>query len=302
MFPAKQDLTICFAHAAYQMQARFELRKTGIRNFQVWNYDDLQKRIPEADIVVVSGMWKNDLIPGAARLKFIQSISSGMDQYSKEQLAARQVRLCSAAGVNARAVAEHAIALMFACCREVARMDRLIRAGTWRTLEGSQLSGKTLGIVGLGGIGLEVARIARGIGMEVIAWNRTRRTDSPVPLVDLDTLLERADVVSLHLSLNDETRGLIDGARLGRLKPGAILVNTARGALIDEAALVEALRSGALRHAGLDVFHDEPLRSDHPLARLDNVTLTAHAGFLTPEASMTLMRRAIDIVRGIVGK
>src|SRR5260221_8004798 len=100
MFPAKQDVTICFAHAAYQMKARFDLRKTGIKSFQVWAHDELLKRVGEADVVVVSGMWKNELIPGAAKLKFIQSISSGMDQYSKEQLAAKSVRLCSAAGVN----------------------------------------------------------------------------------------------------------------------------------------------------------------------------------------------------------
>jgi D-3-phosphoglycerate dehydrogenase len=179
-------------------------------------------------------------------------------------------------------------------------MDRAVRAGTWEPLEGTQLTGKTLGVVGLGGIGREVVRLARGMGMEVIAWNRTRRHDAPAPLVDLDALLARADVVSLHLALNDETRGFLDRARLERMKPGAILINTARGALVDEAALVAALTSGRIK-AGLDVFHDEPLKPDHPLARLDNVTLSAHAAFRTPEASMTLLRRAIDIVRAIAG-
>src|SRR5260370_41034131 len=120
MFPSKQDVTICFAHAAYQMKVRFDLRKTGIKSFQVWAHDELQKRVGEADVVVVSGMWKNELIPGAAKLKFIQSISSGMDQYSKEQLAAKGVRLASAAGVNARAVAEHAPARIPAGARPVA--------------------------------------------------------------------------------------------------------------------------------------------------------------------------------------
>jgi D-3-phosphoglycerate dehydrogenase / 2-oxoglutarate reductase len=204
-------------------------------------------------------------------------------------------------GYGDRAVAEHTIALIFACARDVAHMDRDIRAGIWQTLEGSQLAGKTLGVIGLGGIGAEVARIAKGIGMKVIAWNRTPRGEADVPLVGLDELLARADVISLHLGLNDETRGMIDAARFARVKPGAVLINTARGALIDEAALIAALRDGTLRHAGLDVFHDEPLKPDHPLARMDNVTLTAHAGFLTPEASMTLMRRAIDIVKGIIG-
>jgi D-3-phosphoglycerate dehydrogenase len=163
-----------------------------------------------------------------------------------------------------------------------------------------QLNGKTLGLIGLGGIGREVARIARGIGMEVIAWNRSPRPDAGVPLVALDDLLTRADVISLHLALNDETRGLLDAKRLALAKPGVILVNTARGALVDENALIDAIERGHVRHAGLDVFHAEPLKPDHPLARMENVTLTSHAAFRTVEASMTLMRRAIDIVKRIV--
>jgi D-3-phosphoglycerate dehydrogenase len=163
-----------------------------------------------------------------------------------------------------------------------------------------QLKDKTLGLIGLGGIGREVARIARGIGMQVIAWNRTPRSDAGVPLVELDALLARADVISLHLALTNETRALIGAEQLARTKPGVILVNTARGALIDENALIEALRSGHVRQAGLDVFHAEPLKSDHPLALMENVTLSSHAAFRTLEASMTLMRRAIDIVRGII--
>ena len=119
MFPSKDKTTICFAHVAYAMQDRFLLRNTGIKSFQVRNYEDFQKRVGEADVVVASGMWKNDVIPLATNLKFIQSISAGMDQYSKEQLASRGVRLCSASGVNARAVAEHAIALMLAISRRL---------------------------------------------------------------------------------------------------------------------------------------------------------------------------------------
>jgi D-3-phosphoglycerate dehydrogenase len=170
----------------------------------------------------------------------------------------------------------------------------------WDPLESMQLNGKTLGLIGLGGIGRKVARIARGVGMEVIGWNRSPRPDAGVPLVGLDELLARADVISLHLALSDETRGLIDAKRLARTKRGVILVNTARGALVEERALLDALASGHVRHAGLDVFHAEPLKPDHPLARRENVTLTSHAAFRTLEASETLMRRAIDIVRGIV--
>jgi D-3-phosphoglycerate dehydrogenase len=162
-----------------------------------------------------------------------------------------------------------------------------------------QLLGKTLGVIGLGGIGSEVARIGRGIGMEVVAWNRTPRPDAGVPQVDLDTLLATSEVVSLNLTLNDDTRGFLDAKRLARLKPGAIFVNTARGALVEEAALIQAVQEGRIRHAALDVFHAEPLRSDHPLTQMQSLTLSAHAAFRTSEASMTLLRRAIDIVRSI---
>jgi D-3-phosphoglycerate dehydrogenase len=194
-------------------------------------------------------------------------------------------------------VAEHTIALMFAAARDVARMDREMRGGSWTPQEGVQLLGKTLGVIGLGGIGTEVARIAKGIGMEVIGYNRTPRPEAGVKQVDIDTLLAKADVVSVNLTLNDDTRGFLGPERIARMKPGALLVNTARGALVDEAAMIAALKSGHIRHAGLDVFHNEPLKADHPLAQLPNVTLTAHAAFRTLEASMTLLRRAIDIVK-----
>jgi D-3-phosphoglycerate dehydrogenase len=216
-----------------------------------------------------------------------------------DELARLGVTVHTIKGYGDTAVAEHTIALMMACARDVARMDRGVRSGTWTPREGVQLQDKTLGIVGLGGIGLEVARIARGIGMEVIAWNRTPRPQAGVTAADLDTLLATSDVISLHLALNDGTRGMLDAERIARIKPGAIMVNTARGALVDEEALIAALASGRIRHAGLDVFHSEPLKPDHPLAAMDNVTITAHAAFRTLEASMTLLRRAIDIVRRI---
>jgi D-3-phosphoglycerate dehydrogenase len=215
-------------------------------------------------------------------------------------LAALGVTVHTIKGYGDRAVAEHTLALMFAAAREVARMDRTIRGGLWQPLGGIELSGKTLGILGLGGIGREVARMAGALGMKCVAWNRSAVADAPVPMASLDEVLSASDILSVHLSLTDETRGLIDAAKLARLKPGAILVNTARGAIVDEAALIAALESGRLRHAGLDVFTAEPLAADHALARLPNVTLTAHAGFRTPEASETLLRRAIGIVRGIV--
>jgi D-3-phosphoglycerate dehydrogenase len=243
-----------------------------------------------------------DMVAKCGTLKHIVFLGTGASSYMDvPALKARGVTVHTIKGYGDRAVAEHAIALMFACARGLARMDRAVRAGTWGPLEGVQLQGKTLGVIGLGGIGSEVARIARGIGMDAISWNRTRRPDAPCPMVELDELLARADVISLHLSLNDETRGVIDGRRIAQIKRGAILINTARGALVDETALIEALRSGQIAQAGLDVFHAEPLARDHPLAQMENVTISSHAAFRTLEASMTLMRRAIDIVRGITG-
>jgi len=236
-------------------------------------------------------------------VKHIVFLGTGASSYMDvAALAALGITVHTIKGYGDTAVAEHAIALMLACCRDVVRMDRAIRRGVWDPLESMQLKDKTLGIIGLGGIGQEVARIARGIGMQVIAWNRTPRPLAGVQAVALDGLLAGADVISLHLALTDATRGLIDAKRLAGTKPGVILVNTARAALIEEDALLKALQSGHVRHAGLDVFHVEPLRADHPLTRLENVTLTSHAGFRTQEASMTLMRRAIDIVRDILSE
>jgi D-3-phosphoglycerate dehydrogenase len=240
------------------------------------------------------------LVRQCRSLKHIVFLGTGAASYMNvPEIEALGVKVHTIRGYGNTAVAEHTIALMMACCRDLAAMDRNIRAGTWQPQEGVQVLGKTLGVIGYGGIGAEVARIAKGMGMEVMAWNRSAQPDAGVPMVALDDLLQRSDVISLNLALNDETRGFLDVERIPRLKPGVILVNTARGALVDEAALIGALRSGHIRHAGLDVFHNEPLKADHPLAKLPNVTLSAHAAFRTLEASMTLLRRAIDIVKRV---
>jgi D-3-phosphoglycerate dehydrogenase len=239
-----------------------------------------------------------ELVRQCKNLKHIVFLGTGAASYMNvAEIEALGVKVHTIKGYGDTAVAEQTIALMMAACRDLARMDRNIRAGTWHPMEGVQVFGKTLGVIGLGGIGAEVARIAKGMGMEVIGWNRTPRANAHVTMAGLDTLLEKSDIVSLNLTLNDETRGFLDKARIARMKPGVILINTARGALVDEAALLDALKSGHIRHAGLDVFHNEPLKAGDPIARLENVTLSAHAAFRTLEASMTLLRRAIDIVK-----
>jgi D-3-phosphoglycerate dehydrogenase len=199
-------------------------------------------------------------------------------------------------GYGDTTVAEHTIALMMAAARDIARMDREVRAGGWRQLEGIQMLGKTLGVIGLGGIGREIARIGQGLGMRVIAWNRSPIASPAAPLASLGEVLETSDFLCLAMALTEATRGFIDAEKLGRTKPGVVFINTARADLVDQAALVALLRSGHVRHAAIDVFSAEPPRPDDPLLTLPNVTLTAHAGFMTPEATMTMLRRAMDLV------
>jgi D-3-phosphoglycerate dehydrogenase len=217
-----------------------------------------------------------------------------------EELAELGISVHLIKGYGDTAVAECAITLMWASARVIAMMDREMRGGNWLREDGMQLTGKTLGLIGFGGIAAEVARIALGSGMKVIAWNRSPKSYPGVEFADLDTVLARADVVSLHLLLNDETRGMITREMIAKMKPGVILINTARAAVVDEAAMIDALKSGHIRHAGLDVFNIEPLPGDHPLTKLPNVTLSAHSAFRTPEASENLIGAAWEHCRRIV--
>jgi D-3-phosphoglycerate dehydrogenase len=165
-------------------------------------------------------------------------------------------------------------------------------------MQGIGLKGKTLGLVGLGGIGREMARLGQGVGLSTIAYNRSALRDAPVPVIGIEELLSRSDIVSLHLALNEATRHFLDRARLGSMKAGAILVNTARAGLVDQAALVELLSANHIGHYATDVYSEEPPGSEEPLRRLAHVTLTAHAAYNTPESAMTMYRRAIDLAAG----
>ena len=270
-------------------------------NLKTFARDELPRIIGGYDIAIDDHSYMpTPLVVQCPELKHIVFLGTGPASYMNVgELNERGIKVHIIKGYGDTAVAEHTIALLWACARDIARMDREVRRGVWTPHEGVQLLGKTLGVIGLGGIGREVARIGMGMGMNVIGWNRTKRPEVEVPLVDIDALLARSDVVSMNLTLGDETRGFLSAERIARMKKGAIYVNTARGALADETALIEALQSGHIRHAGLDVFHNEPLSPDHALAKLENVTLSAHAAFRTPEASETLLRRAIDIVKAI---
>jgi len=239
----------------------------------------------------------------AARCRGLQHVvflGTGARSYmDPEALAALGITVHTIKGYGDTAVAECAFALMWAAARGLATMDRALREGRWQRTDGMQLRGKTLGLIGFGGIARELARLALGAGMHVVAWNRAPRDHTGVEFVDIETLLAASHVVSLHLLLTDQTRGFLSRERLAAMRDGAILVNTARGALLDEAALIDELTSGKLAHAGLDVFTVEPLPAQHPFTRLPNVTLSAHSAFRTPEANINLVEAALAHCRRI---
>jgi D-3-phosphoglycerate dehydrogenase len=265
--------------------------------------DQLPGVLDGADIAVIDHTaLPTEIARQCAGLKHVVFLGTGARSYmNPEELGELGISVHLIRGYGDTAVAEAAIALMWAAARGIARMDREMRAGNWLREDGMQLTGKTLGLIGFGGIAAEVARIALGSGMRVIAWNRTAKNFDGVEFVPLDRLLAESDVVSLHLLLNDDTRGFVTRQRIAAMRPGVILVNTARGALVDEAAMIEALKSGHIRHAGLDVFNTEPLPADHALTKLPNVTLSAHSAFRTPEASVNLIDAAWAHCRRIAG-
>ncbi len=193
---------------------------------------------------------------------------------------------------------ELTIALMLATVRRIPQEDRLLRTGQWQQSIGIELAGKTLGIVGLGRIGTRIAGFGKFLGMRLLAWGPTlspeRAKAAGAEFVSLEQVMAESDVVSLHLRLTDLSRGIITGALLARMKATAYLVNTARGPLVDEAALVAALRERRIAGAGLDVYGVEPLAADHPLPKLDNVVLTPHLGYVTAEAYDVFFREVVE--------
>jgi len=258
---------------------------------------DIPKTVAGYDTVINDASYFNDAtLKACTGLKHIVFLGTGAASFVDLAAAKNHgIKVSTIAGYGDTTVAEHAMGLVFAAARHIATMHGMMRAGGWRPMQGLELRGKTLGIVGLGGIGREMARIAQGVGLKVVAYNRSEIANPPVPMVALDELLAQSDIVSLHLGLNDATRGFLDRARLEKTKPGVIVVNTARAGVVDEAALIDLLGSGRVGHYATDVFSKEPPSPDEPLLKLDNVTLTAHAGYNTPEAAMTMYRRAIDL-------
>jgi len=287
MLAPRDKLTICFAHAAYRMGEQFARRNTNIAHFQVHSLDEFKARIAEAHVVVVSMMWRNEFAEIASKLQFIQSISAGLDQYDRDLLARRGIRLASAAGVNAEAVAQHAMALILALKRQLHTGRDNQAAKVWRGMiseigaREDQLNGKTLLIVGIGRIGSGLARLAQAFEMRVIATRRDPSAGAQgahaVYAHDrLPELLPQADIVALTCPLTPQTENLIDANAISLLKPSATLINVARGRVVDEEALIKALQEKRLAAAGLDVTREEPLPAASPLWTMPNVLITPH--------------------------
>lgn len=263
---------------------------------------DLPGVLGDAEIAIIDHTHLPVEVAKACRgLKHVVFLGTGPRSYMDPDAlrAERDIAVHTIKGYGDTAVAECAFALLWASAKGFARMDREMRAGNWLRTDGVQLTGKTLGLVGFGGIAAEMVRLAGGAGMRVLAWNRSTKAHPGVEFVSLERLLAESHAVSVHLLLTDETRGFLSAERMAAMRPGSILINTARGAIVHEDAMVAALRSGHLAHAGLDVFAVEPLPPGHVLTTLPNVTLSAHSAFRTPEASDNLIGAALDHCRRI---
>lgn len=261
------------------------------------------ERVKDAEIIMNtrgSVKWGEAEFSQLPNLKMITTCSIGTDMIDLESAKKHGVTICNQPGRTAPVVAEHMFGLMFAISKRAAYFTREMSAGKWPRIDNVMLQGKTLGIVGTGNIGAEMARLARAIGMDVIAWtfnpSPERAKQMGVRFVELEELLQTADVVSLHVALTDDTRGMIGEKEFGLMKPGALFLNGARGAVIDTPALVGALNSGHLGGAGIDVFEQEPPPADLDLLQCDQVVLTPHCADMTPEGVDLLNSGAVENV------
>ena len=255
--------------------------------------EELARRIGKAKVAVnirAYARFTEAVFRACPDLKMVSIWGTGTDNFDLAAAARHGVTICNTPGTNAYAVAEHAIALMLACARKIPQIDREMRSGGWPREMLTQLYGKTLGVFGTGSIGSRVASLARGIGMEVLTWS-ARKDGAGAK----DDILRRADAVTLHVRLTPESTGFIGRREFALMKPGAILVNTGRGALVDRDALLAALMEGRIA-AGLDVFHDEPVKAGDPLLGIPNAVLSPHNAGQTPEVRRDGLLRAVENV------
>ncbi|MEM9356144.1 MAG: D-2-hydroxyacid dehydrogenase [Pseudomonadota bacterium] len=288
-FPGVGDIKIHFAHSAYCLAERFAMQRPEIAHFQTWTPEETRERIGEGDVLVASGFWKNDLLPEATKLKFIQVCAVGHDQFDKSAIADLGVRLCNSAGVNANAVSDHAFALLLGLTRQVHVARSNQQKAFWRPMisdlskREEELPGKTMLIYGVGQIGGRIAKLAKAFGMTVLGVRRdvSKAVEGIDELHSTDafvSLLPRADVVVLACPLTDETRGLMNTPAFAAMKSSGYLINVARGGCVDQEALIATLDAGGIAGAGIDVTEPEPLPSESRLWSFENVILTPHTG------------------------
>jgi len=259
----------------------------------------LIERIGAAEVVLnirSSCKFTEAVFAACPKLRLVSVWGTGTDHVDLPAAARHGVTITNTPGVSAVSIAEHALGLLLAVARRLPQMDAATRAGQWPRGQSVELYGKTCGIVGLGAIGRQFARLAGGIGMRVIAWTMHPKPMPGVEHVELEELYRASDAVSLHLRLSPETVDFIGRPQFALMKKTAILINTARGAIVNEAAMIEALSSGAIAGAGLDVFTTEPLPPNHPIVRLPNVAITPHNAGITPEALEAGLRMSVENV------
>jgi phosphoglycerate dehydrogenase-like enzyme len=270
--------------------------------------DELFTRLATADVAInvrAYTLFDDELLAHASRLKLISILGTGTDNVDLGAATRRGVTVTNTPAVGAPSVAELTLGLMLATVRAIPLSDTRVRGGTWQHVEGRELEGKTLGVLGLGAIGGRVAHMGRGLGMRVIAWSVTpdasRAAALAVELVERDDVFRQSDVVSVHLRNTPEMRGVVGARELALMRPSTYVINTARGALVDSEALASALRAGRLAGAGLDVFTEEPLPPErNPFVDLSNVVLTPHLGAVTREANARSRAMPVDNIIGFL--
>ena len=308
-FPSAGDTVVHFGHIAYRMEERYAARDPKVKYFQTWSPEDTMNRIEEADVFVCSGFWDNALLERATKLKYIQSIGAGYDQFPLGELRKRGIRLANASGVNQNAVAEHAMSMILGLNRHIHTGRDNQNTRTWRGMLGDltkredELIGKTILIVGMGAIGSRLARFAKAFDMKVVATKRDPSTaegpaDQVVTPDRLGELVPEADFVALTCPLTPETTNIVDAGVLSAMKSTAYLINVARGQCVDEPALAEALKSGSIQGAGIDHFWNEPLEEDSVFWDMSNVIITPHTGGET----RLYEERVIDILNDNLGR
>ena len=301
MIKKKPAFIDCYGDLADRFNDKLASTVPGLEVFydKPANEDELIKRLQgRKNVMVYMGYMSSKVLNSCPDLKTISYLSTGLATHGDLKESAKLgIRFEGVKGYGDRAVAEHTIALAFAAIKRITEMDRTVRSGNWKLIKTEELQGKTFGVIGLGGIGLETAKIANSLGMRTLCWSRSSsKMDLPVEAVSLDQVLKQSDILSLHLPLNSETEGFINHELLSKTKPGLILINTARAEIIDQQSLLSALSSGHIGHCALDVFHQEPLAKDNDLLLMENITVSPHSAWLTTQAIDRLILAGLNLL------